>query len=217
MIPITTEVLFSLYGSHNQATWPAPLVGYVLCVAALLMAYRPFLGSSRMIAAILAAFWLWNGAVFHIGFFAPLNWGALIFGVFFILEGLLLLWMGLLRNRLDFRLTGAWRDPGHLALLAVAFAYPNLDMLAGHIWPQMQLPGTLPAPTVLATMAFLLMARDRGARVLSVIPVLWALIGGAAALSLGIWQDVVTAFLALAGAVLLFTSRGRSGEPSVNA
>ena len=207
MIPMTTDVLFSLYGSHNEATWPAPLLGYVLCIVALLMAFRPFPGSSRAIAAILATFWLWNGAVFHIGFFAPLNWGALIFGVFFILEGLLLLWLGLMRNRLDFRLTGEWRDPGDLALLAVAFAYPNLDLFAGHLWPQMQLPGTLPAPTVLATFAFLLMARGRGARVLSIIPLLWALVGGAAALSLGIWQDVAMAALTIAAAVLLFPSR----------
>jgi hypothetical protein len=207
MIPMTSEVMFSLYGSHNEGTWPAAALGYLLCIAALLMAFRPFPASSRAIAAILAAFWLWNGIVFQIGTFAPLNWGALIFGAFFVAEGLLFAWIGVARGRLDIRLTGTWRDPGDLALLAVAFVYPYLDLLSGHEWPQVQLPGTLPAPTVLATLAFLLMARGRGARILSVIPLLWALIGGAAALSLGIWQDVAMAGLAVAAMALLFLSR----------
>ena len=207
MIPMTSEVMFSLYGSHNEGTWPAVAVGYLLCIAALVMAFRPFPGSSRVIAAILAAFWLWNGIVFHIGFFAPLNWGALIFGAFFALQGVLLAWIGLAQDRLDIRLTGTWRDPGDLALLAVAFVYPYLDLLFGHRWPQMQMPGTLPAPTVLATLAFLLMARGSGARILAIIPLLWALVGGAAALSLGIWQDVLMAALAIAAVALLFLSR----------
>jgi hypothetical protein len=206
VIPISTEALFSLYGSHNEATWPASLVGYALCMLALIMALRPFPGSSRAISAILAAFWFWNGIVFQIGFFAPLNWGALIFGGFFILQGILFLWIGVVRDSLDMRLTGGWRDPEDHVLLAVAFIYPYLDLISGHHWPQMQLPGTLPGPTVLVTFAFLMMAQRRGAKSLAVIPLLWALVAGAAALSLGIWQDVAMAACGIATAVLLFTS-----------
>ena len=42
MIPMSTEVLFSLYGSHNLATWPAPFIGYALCILAMVLAARPF-------------------------------------------------------------------------------------------------------------------------------------------------------------------------------
>jgi hypothetical protein len=201
MIPVSTEVLFSLYGSHNLATWPAPFVGYALCILALILTIRPSAARGRIIAAILAVFWLWAGAVFQIGFFAPLNWGALIFGASFILEGLLLLWLGVLRNRLDFRLGSG------CLLFAFALAFPALDFASGHPWPQMQLPGTLPAPTVLVTLAFLMMAHGIGVRRLAVIPLLWALTGGAAAAFLGIWQDMAMAAVSLAAVILIFLRR----------
>jgi hypothetical protein len=208
MIPITAEVLYSLYGSHNEDTWPMALIGYGLCVLALALAIRPFGASSRIIAAIIAAFWAWNGGVFHIGTFAALNWGAWIFGAVFILEGARWLWLAAGRQGLRFHFQA---DPGGyagLGLMAFALAYPFIDLATGHPWPQAQAPGTLPAPTVLATMAMLVMSQGRGARRLAIIPVAWALTVGAAAVTLGIWQDVAVAVFA--GAVLLFARARRT-------
>lgn len=203
MIPFTAEVLFSLYGRYNTAWGVIPIAGYALCILALIMALRPFSASGRIISAILAAIWIWIGAVFHFGAMAPLNWGAWIFGAVFILEGVLLAWQGGVRERLDIRLLPGLRGTAGLALLAFALAYPALEMGLGYRWPQLQLPGTLPAPTVLATIAFLLMTQSRGAAIgLAIIPLLWALIDGAASAVLGIWQDVAMA-LATAAAFLL--------------
>ena len=207
MIPISTAALFSLYASHNLATWPAPAIGYGLSLVALAIALRPFAGAGRLSAAILAAFWIWNGAVFHLEFFAPLNWGAIIFGALFILEGLLLLWRGTFTAGLRFGWPSRPAGAMGLALIAFALVYPLLDLAAGHGWPQMQLPGTLPAPTVLVTLGLLLMPRERAARSLAILPLLWALIGGAAAAFLGIWQDVAMALAALFGTVVLFSTR----------
>lgn len=209
MIPLSEEALFGLYGAHNQALGLAPAVGYTLSVMALLLAFSPRPGSDRAISGILAAFWIWTGAVFHIGFFAPLNWGAWIFGALFILEGLLLAWAGVLRNRFDFRLESGLRGAAGLALLAFGLAWPVLDVLTGHLWPRLQLPGTLPAPTVLVTLGLLLMTRARPAWPFAIIPLLWGLVGGAAAFSLGIWQDAAMGIAALAGFGVLVFGRPR--------
>jgi hypothetical protein len=190
MIPLTQETLFALYGSYNQAAGLALRIGYGLCILALLLAFNPRPGGDRVISASLAAFWIWTGAVFHIGFLAPLSWAAWIFGALFILEGGLLAWRGLLQQKLDFRLLPGWRGSTGFALLAFGLAYPVLDVVTGHPWPRVQVPGTLPAPTVLATLGLLLMTQGRAAWPLAIIPLLWAVIGGAAAASLGIWQDV---------------------------
>jgi hypothetical protein len=204
MIPIDAEVLYSLYGSHNEATWPAPLVGYGLCLLALLLALRPFAASHRIVGAILAAAWAWNGVAFHIATFAPLNWGAWIFGAVFILEGVRWLRLAVIAQTLQFRFDAGRGGFAGVALMAFALAYPLIEQAAGHPWPQVQLPGTLPAPTMLVTLAMLAMARGQGTRRLTIIPLAWALTGGAAAVTLGIWQDVAMAAAVFAGAVLVF-------------
>jgi hypothetical protein len=207
MIPLSEEALFGLYGAYNQALGLAPNIGYALCVMALLLAFSPRPGSDRAISAILATFWIWTGAVFHIGFFAPLNWGAWIFGALFILEGLLLAWAGVLLGRFDFRLESGPRGWAGFALLAFGLAWPVLDVLTGHLWPRLQLPGTLPAPTVLATLGLLLTVRGRAVWPFAIIPLLWGLVGGAAAYALGIWQDAAMGIAALAGFGLLAFNR----------
>jgi hypothetical protein len=210
MIPFTAEVLFSLYGRYNMAIGPLLAIGFALCLLALFMALRPFAGSGRAISAILAAFWIWIGAIFHFGYMAPLNWGAWIFGAFFIVQGLLLAWLGGARGRLSFHGEPGLRGTVGVILFAFALAYPAMDLLLGHRWPQLQFAGTLPAPTVAVTFALLLMTRGRDAIALAIIPLAWALIDGAAAFFLGIWPDVAMAAGAVVAFALLLVGRQTS-------
>jgi len=207
MIPFTAEVLLRLYGSYSLAIWPVPLAGYALGVLAVLLALRPLPGSGRAVAAILAAFWIWTGWVFHIEYFADLNWGAWIFGALFILQGLLLAWTGVIRGKLEFRFARDLRGWAGLTLVGLALASPALGAVAGHGWPQMQLPGTLPAPTTVITFGLLLMTGARAALPLAVIPFLWALIGGAAAATLGLWEDFSLIFSAALTIFALIASK----------
>jgi hypothetical protein len=202
LIPLTAEALFSLYGSYNRALMPAAFLGLALCLAGIVLAARPFPGSARLLSAILAGFWLWNGAVFHFGFLAPLTWAAWIFGVVFLLQGVMLLWTGVARGRIAYATSTGLPGLAGALLLGMALLYPVLDMLAGRAWPGLQFAGTLPAPTVLAMLGFLLMAQRR-AVALAVIPLLWALLHGATAVSLGIWQDAAMAAAACGGFLLL--------------
>jgi hypothetical protein len=202
LIPLTAEALFSLYGGYNRALMPAAFFGLALCAFGIVLAARPFAGSDRLLSAILAGFWLWNGAVFHFGSLAPLTWAAWIFGAVFLLQGLMLLWAGAVRGRIAYTTSADLPGLAAAILLGLAIFYPALDMLAGRAWPGLQFTGTLPAPTVLATLGFLLMAQRR-IIALAVIPLLWALLHGATAFSLGIWQDMAMALAACGGFLLL--------------
>src|SRR3546814_1137522 len=77
MLSFTAEVFFSLLGQYNRAIWPAQIFAGLLGLGAVLLAGRPVAGSDRVVAAILAAAWLWVAIAFHwaylgnISFVAP--------------------------------------------------------------------------------------------------------------------------------------------------
>jgi hypothetical protein len=70
-------------------------------------------------------------------------------------------------------------------LLVLALAYSGLALATGHAWPRTPTFG-VPCPTTLVTAGFLLAAVPPVPRWLAVIPVLWSIIGGSAALLLGV-------------------------------
>ena len=71
-----------------------------------------------------------------------------------------------------------------------ALAYPALNMLAGHTYPASPTFG-VPCPTGILTAGLLLTTAHRPPIPVVVVPVLWALIGGSAALVLGVATDYV--------------------------
>ena len=200
MVPFTREVFFGLFERYNEAIWPVQIAAYFLCLIALWRAARPFPGSGRLIAAILAAAWIWTGVAYHILFFAGINWAAWAFGILFVAQGLLFLWTGALRGRLALRFTGDTAGWVGLALTALAmFAYP---LLGDQGWSRMALVGVAPCPTTLFTFGMLLLAQRRVPWHLMIIPVLWSLFGGSAALVLAISQDAALPAAALVTVVL---------------
>jgi hypothetical protein len=69
-------------------------------------------------------------------------------------------------------------------------AYPALVLLTGLTFPRAPL-FAVPCPTVLLTAGLLLAMGPATPRLLSVIPVLWAMLGGYAAVAFGVWPDLV--------------------------
>ena len=201
MLPFTAEVYFALFAQYNGAIWPAQIIAYVLGLGAVVLACRPLAGSDRIVAGLLAAAWMWSGAVYHLLYFASINFSAPVLGAVFVLEGLLLAWTGVLRGRLAFRFQpdpAGWAGLG-LAVFAMV-GYPVMGWLAGHGWPRAAVFGVAPAPVTIFTLGLLLLAERRTPVHLVAIPVLWTLVGGAAAWFLGIPEDLV---LPLAGFLTL--------------
>jgi Family of unknown function (DUF6064) len=151
------------------------------------------------VSALLAVHWLWSGVAYHLLYFTRINPAAPLFGGLFILQGLLFLWFGVVRARLHFRWGAAARPVLSVALGVYSLLYPALVLLAGLRWPGMP-AFAVPCPTTILTVGMLLALEPATKRRLSVIPLLWAVLGGPAALLFGVTPDFM---LPLAGAVLL--------------
>ena len=205
LLPFSEDVFFRLFEQYNASIWPAQVVAYALGVALLVLALRPRRGGDRVIAVGLAVFWLWTGIAYHMLFFATINWAAWGFGALFALQGVAFVWRGALRGELRFRFTATPHGWVGLALAVFAMAgYPLAGWLAGHAWPRTAVFGVAPCPTTIFTLGLLLLAEPRVPLRLLAIPVLWAVIGGTAALLLAVPEDAalpLAAVLALALAI----------------
>lgn len=210
MLLFTPDVFFRLVAQYNLAIWPAQIIGLLLGLLAIAFALRPGRGRDRIIAAILAGAWIWTGLVFHIMHFATINWTAWAFGVIFVLQGLLIAAAGLVSGRLRFR-----ADPGPAGWVGLGCAiaaftlYPLLGLALGRDWTDLRPFVLAPAPLVLFTLGFLLMAR---ARWLFVVPLLWSLVAGVAAWFLPVPEDLLLPVAGLVCIVLAFSRRGRRDQ-----
>lgn len=167
-----------MFELHNEALWPLPLVTLAAGIAALaLVLFRPR-QHARWIALILAVLWAWVAWSFFWQRYVEINWAAAYVAPAFALQAALLLVIGTWRDRLIFDRRGAIRVIG-LALIAFAIlVYPLLAPAFGQPWMGAEIFGTAPDPTILGTLGFLLLARDRCISVLLLIPLLWCVTSG---------------------------------------
>ncbi len=152
----------------------------------------------RLIAAMLAACWLWVAWAFHWQRYATINWAASYFAAGFAIEALLLLWIGVVRDGLQF---GSNRSAiARMGVAMFAFALivqPLIGLLFGREWLQLEVFGVAPGPTVVATLG-LLLAANRVNSIVLPIPLLWCLLEGA---TLSV-MNAADAFVLPAAAVL---------------
>jgi hypothetical protein len=209
-LPFTTDAFFDVFARYNAATWPVVVAMWVAAAGALWAVVRaPGERSSRVASAVLAAVWLWGGVVYHATYFTSINPAAWGFAALFVGESALLAWYGVVQRRLAFgTATGLARGLG-IGLTLYALVYLALNVLAGHTYPASPTFG-VPCPTGILTVGLLLTTANRPAIPLVVVPVLWALIGGSAALVLGVPTDYVL----LACSVLLIVDTARKAPAS---
>lgn len=203
-IPFTVEQFFSVFGSYNDAIWPAQIIAYALGVLAVFFGIRAGRSSARVVSAVLALFWVWMGVFYHILHFSTINPAARLFGVFFILQGLLIALIGSIRNRLSF---SSVLDPytivGWCFIAYAMIVYPLIGIALGHSYPQVPMFGVAPCPATIFTFGLLLWVRNQIPIYLLVIPFLWSLIGVSAAFKLGVPQDYGLGVAGILGTILI--------------
>ncbi len=173
--PRTYYRLFELY---NAEIWPLQIVALAASGTILvLMRSRPAWGG-RMIAALLAACWLWVAWAFHWQRYTTINWAAGYFALCFAVEALVLIWIGVVRDRLQFDSSGSATARIGVAMFVFALIIqPLLGLFFGREWPQLEVFGIAPDPTVVATLGVLL-AANRTHWIAMPIPLLWCLLSG---------------------------------------
>ena len=200
--PRTYYRLFDLY---NAAIWPAQIAALGLGLAILGLLGRPSTVRGRWVAAILAACWLWVAIAFHANRYATIHTAAIYFAAGFGLEAAVLIWIGIVRNRLSFERSAAPASRTGLGLFLFALA---IQPLAGPLlhrgWRQVEIFGVAPDPTAVATLGILLLANGRGRWLLFLVPALWCLISGATLLAMkapDFWIPPLAAVLTVALAI----------------
>jgi hypothetical protein len=203
VLPYTAEVYFALLERYLAALGPVAAAAELLIVAALAaIALRPLPGQDRAIAGLLAAGWLVTGLVFHGLYFGRLNFLAPVYATLFTVQGVLLVWHGVVRGRLAFRYRGDQAARAGTFLALVALAYPLLDGLFHPDWLGLRLAGLAPAPTVVLTLGLLLLA-EAPPRHLLIIPGLWSLVAAFTAWHLAVPLDLGLPLLAAGTAWLV--------------
>ena len=206
-LPFTADAFFDVFARYNAALWPMVVLLWLAAVGALVAILRaPGPRSSAVAASVLALLWLWGGAVYHAAYFTSINPAAWGFTAMFVVEAGLLAWYGLVHRALAFGTAPPLPRAVGVALAVYALVYPGLNLLAGHAYPAMPTFG-VPCPTVIFTAGVLLTAAHRPRAAVLVVPVLWALIGGSAAVVLGVITDYV---LLGCGAVLLVDAAAKA-------
>ncbi|HEX7109786.1 MAG TPA: DUF6064 family protein [Aestuariivirga sp.] len=190
MLPFTREQFFAIFLEYNNTVWPASILACGLGILALIAVLQPKPVWSKLTASILAMMWAWTGVAYHGFFFSMINSAAILFAALFVAQSLLFAYFGLIHDRLRFGESRGYQAAIGWAFIGYALiAYPLIGIAMGHSYDALPQFGITPCPVTLFTFGLLLLAKRPLPWVLLVIPVVWSLIGGSAALLLGVPQD----------------------------
>lgn len=217
--PFTRDQFLEVFAAYNAAIWPLQIPAYGLGLIAVIALWYRQTAAIKAILSILALMWAFNGIGYHFLFFAEINPAAFAFSALFVLQSILFFVVVLVQNDLRIKAGLDFRTAAGLSLIAyAALIYEFFGYLGGHGLMAGPLLGVAPCPTTIFTIGILLLMRGKWVAWLSIIPLLWSVVGLAAALQLGIPEDfgllvsglVLAFFLALEP----FTNR-RPGVPNL--
>jgi len=187
-LPFTEREFFDVFGRYNAAAWP--VVAGLWIVTLVYAARLVTTGASSIALSVLTAFhWAWSGVVYHAIFFATINRAAFLFAAMFVLEAVAIGWLGVVQRDLTFRWQRRAKETVGMLFVAASLMYPALVLATGHHAPRAPL-FAVPCPTTLFTTGLLLLAR-RTALSVTIVPMLWALVGGTAAIALDVLPDLL--------------------------
>ena len=212
-LPFTVDQFLSVFEQYHLAVWPMPILLNLLALAAIYLAIRKTAASNRLIAAILGFFWLWIGLAYHFAFFTAINPAAYAFALLNVIQGMVFLYVGVVRQQLSFRFqANTLGITGAFLMLYSIVVYPLLGYALGRVYPTSPTFG-LPCPTTIFTFGMLLWTDLRFPKSVLIIPFLWSLIVLCAALTLGVLEDTGLLIAGIVGLALLLLREKNAPKP----
>lgn len=200
-LPFSSDDFFGVFSAYNLAIWPTQIFGYLLGLVAIMALFQKWRHASRLILWILAVMWAVNGIVYHYLFFSLINPAASLFAVFFTFQAFLQVVAASGSNKIRFSIGYNVRSfLGSATIVYATLVYPILGIRAGHGLVNGPVFGVAPCPTTIFTIGMLMLARGKWVARLAIIPLLWSIVGLAAAIQLGMAEDFA---LPLASVTLL--------------
>ena len=213
-LPFTERQFFDVFVRYNESLGLLPFViwGGGAVLAGFFFWLRPI--RNAWIVWFLDAIWLINAVGYHLGSFWVINPAAPGFAGLFFLEAIAF-GTAAVTAKDDLFPQRGWVHYA-LSLSCVVFSlilYPVWMTLIGRGYPSMPVFGVAPCPTTIFTIGILIMMRSPHREWLFVLPLIWAVVGGSAAISLGVPPDYFLWVAGLAGFVVLMTDRLAYSEP----
>lgn len=207
-IPFTHDQFLHVFAQYNESFWWFAILLWLATVYAVYAGFRKHRNLQFIVTVLLTVHWVWSGFFYHIRFFSVINPAATVFGIVFIAQGALLTWSGLVRKNLEPDLQDGRRIIIALVIVCYGLIYPLTGLLLGEKYPYMPV-FAVPCPTDIITLGWLILIPVKNAWAIAIIPFLWAVIGGSAAIYLGVIQDAgLVAAGILAGLCLTLHSKG---------
>jgi hypothetical protein len=208
-LPFTRDQFLDVLAAYNTTLWPFVVALWVVTVVAVVQLVRKPESGGRPMTVLLATHWAWAGLAYQAAFFTRINPAAPLFATVFLIQAVLLAWYGPLRGRLHWSAPN--RSPWQLVawiLVIYGLLYPVIARAEGHPYPRLPTFG-VPCPTTILTIGLLIAANPPMPRVLALIPLAWASLGGQAAFLLGVRTDLA---LLASGVILLVYILGSSSR-----
>jgi len=176
-ILFSQTVYYRQFELYNQAIWPLHLVAVLFALLIGYALWKKPAWAGRFISGILVVSWCWVAWAFLYQRFYQIHVMADGYALGFVLQAGFLTWYGVIKNRLTLITTSWPRIIIGAGVLCIALLfYPFIALLTGRSWLQFEMFALAPDPTVLATLAILLVCK--APKILYVIPVIWVLVSG---------------------------------------
>lgn len=190
----SARTYYRLFELTNADVWPLQIVTLAAGLAIPVLVVRGAASGGRVVAAILAALWLFVAWAYMLQRYDPINFAARYYAIGFAIQAGLLIWTGVIRDRLHFD------PPRWIGIPLIIYALvlqPLIAPLSGRPWTQAEIFGLAPDPTVVATLG-VFVAAARPNWLLLILPLLWCVISG---LTLWAMESPEAPILPLAAAV----------------
>jgi hypothetical protein len=215
-LPFTLEQFLDIFRQYNISLWPIQVVLVVLALVATYFSIFKKSYSDKIIVSILTFLWLWMGIFYHLIYFSSINKAAIVFGILFIIQALLIFYFGIIKNKLRFQFSlNRYGITGMVLILFALIIYPLIAYWLGHVYPSSPTFG-LPCPTTIFTFGILLFSLSRIHFAVIIIPVIWSIIGFSAAVSLGMKEDTGLLIAALICTVMIIYKNSRLKKVSLS-
>ena len=199
---LTLERFLDYTRIYNQDLYPAQYLMLGLGLITILLVFFRTERSSRFISAILAFFYGWIGIQFYMVYFKEFMPIPFVFAILFILQALIFILEGTVRNRISFRFKAdLYGLTGTLLLLYAIFGYQALEYILGRGYPEILSFGMFPCPTVIFSLGILLWTEKKFPSYILIFPIINALSGFIPAFMIGIIEDIG---LIISGLLVLF-------------
>jgi len=205
-LPFTVEQFLSVLKSYNESVFPLQIVFYLIAFSSVYLIFNSIKNNGKIISGVLSFFWLWIGIFYHLMFFTAINKAAYLFGILFIIQGILFALYGVIKGNITYEYrNNIFNNIGIIFITYGLIVYPILGHLLGHQYPYSPTFG-LPCPTTIFTFGVLLFVNKKLNVLVFIIPLVWSIIGFGAALNLTIYEDYGLLIAGVLGFILLIFS-----------